>query len=96
MKAYRSTVERSRGKEGLVNGVPVEVKAGGGVFVKVQVGVAESPLCKESRVLRVWSSIAFACTANIPINPGRINPKIKSVLNREFRRFVRIVFICFP
>ena len=60
MKAYKSMEERPRGKEGLVNGKAVEVRAGGGVFVKVKVGVGVGPFCKESCALRVCSSIAFA------------------------------------
>jgi hypothetical protein len=50
MKAYKSTEESPSGEEGSVNGNPVEVKEGGGVFVNVQVGVDDT-FCKESCVL---------------------------------------------
>jgi hypothetical protein len=50
IKAYKSTDESPRGEEGSVNGNPVEVREGGGVFVKVQVGVDEI-FCKENCVL---------------------------------------------
>jgi hypothetical protein len=43
INVYRSTEESPREDDGLVNGNPVEVREGSGVFVKVQVAVAESP-----------------------------------------------------